>query len=95
MNILPKYREGGGDRAGYGIRQIEMYGEKLSDDSEAVVQFCKKLQEVVKKEKLTNDQLYNCDETGLNLKLLPSKTLASMRRSNVFKQKTIDNYFKI
>ncbi len=54
-----------------------MCEEKLSADSEAVVQFCKKLQEGMMNEKLTNDQLYNCDETGINLKLLPSKTLAS------------------
>ncbi|GBL72403.1 Jerky -like [Araneus ventricosus] len=60
-------------RKGYGIRQLEVCGEKLSADSEAVVKFCKKL----KNENLTNDQFYNCDETGLNFKMLPSETLAS------------------
>lgn len=61
----------------YGVRQLEMCGEKLSADSEAAVQFCDKFQRLIKSENLTPDQLYNCDETGLNFKMLPSKTLAS------------------
>lgn len=61
----------------YGIRQLEICGEKLSADSEVVGGFCEKFQQIVKIENLTLDQIYNCDETGLNFKMLPSKTLAS------------------
>ncbi|GBM14598.1 hypothetical protein AVEN_35001-1 [Araneus ventricosus] len=66
----------------YDIRQLKICGEKLSADFESVVKFCKKLQEVVKNENLTDDQLHNCDETGLNFKMLPSKTLASREEKN-------------
>lgn len=61
----------------YGVRQIEMCGEKLSANSEAVIQFREKIKKIVEEENLSLDQLYNCDETGLNYKMLPSKTLAS------------------
>ncbi len=69
-----KWGRGESHRVWYPANKDVWSGEKLSADSEAVVQFFKKFQEVVKNEKLTNDQLYNCDETGLNLKLLPSNT---------------------
>lgn len=61
----------------YGVRQLEICGEKLSADSEAVVQFCERFNKIVLEENLTMDQIYNCDETGLNYKMLPKKTLAS------------------
>lgn len=61
----------------YGIRQLEICGEKLSADSEIVAKFCEKFQNIIQQENLTLDQVYNCDETGLNYKMLPSKTLAS------------------
>lgn len=66
----------------YGVRQLEVCGEKLSADSEAVVQFCEKFKNLVKSENLTLDQIYNCDETGLNFKTLPSKTLASREETS-------------
>lgn len=64
-------------KKGYGIRQLEICGEKLSADSEIVAKFCEKFQNIIQQENLTLDQVYNCDETGLNYKMLPSKTLAS------------------
>lgn len=59
------------------LRQLKICGEKLSVNSEVVGEFCNKFQQIIEQENLTVNQIYNCDETGLNLKMLPSKTLAS------------------
>ena len=61
----------------HGIRQLSLQGEKVSSDLSAIEPFKKELQELLEQEHLTLDQLYNCDETGLLYKMLPSKTLAS------------------
>lgn len=61
----------------YGVRQLSVCGEKLSADTAAVEPFCRLIKELMDKENLTLDQVYNCDETGLNFKMLPAKTLAS------------------
>ena len=53
-----------------------MQGEKVSADVSAVEPFKDELQEVLEREQLTLDQLYNCDETGLFYRMLPNKTLA-------------------
>ena len=54
-----------------------MQGEKVSADTTKVEPFKKELQELLEREALTLEQLYNCDETGLCYRMLPSKTLAS------------------
>lgn len=61
----------------YGIRQLSICGEKLSSNVQEMEQFKKKFQEFIKLESLTGDQIFNCDETGLNFKMLPTKSLAS------------------
>lgn len=61
----------------YGVRQVTVCGEKLSADFEAANSFRNDLNDLIKSENLTNEQLYNCDETGLNFKRLPSKSLVS------------------
>lgn len=61
----------------YGIRQLSISGEKLSADSSEVSEFQSKIKEIVLKDGLTSDQIFNSDETGLNFRMLPSKTLAA------------------
>ncbi|GBO17733.1 hypothetical protein AVEN_10857-1 [Araneus ventricosus] len=51
--------------------------EKLSSDIEAGNSFIAKLQDLIVKEKLTADQIYNFDETGIYWRALPMKTLAT------------------
>lgn len=60
----------------YGVKQISICGEKLSADPEIVGEFKKRFQELIEKEGLTGDQIYNCDESGLNYRMLPAKSLA-------------------
>ncbi len=61
----------------YGIRQLNLSGEKLSADEVAASLFCDEIQTIIEKEGYSLDQVYNCDESGLNYRMLPTKTLAS------------------
>lgn len=61
----------------HGIRQLSIEGEKLSANSAVVSEYVSKLQAEIKNRNLTRSQVYNCDETGLNWKTLPQRTLAS------------------
>lgn len=59
-----------------GMRQLSVTGEK-SASMEEVAAFVAKLDKIIESENLSSQQIYNCDETGLNYKMLPTKTLAS------------------
>jgi hypothetical protein len=59
----------------FGVRFLKTSGEKLSAAHQDVHPFKTQLQEKIKEFKLTNDQIYNADESGLFWKLLPDKTL--------------------
>lgn len=62
----------------HGIRELNIEGEKLSAANiETVNAFKEKFQQMIDEEGLTRDQVYNADETGLNYKALPTKTLAA------------------
>ena len=61
----------------HGIRQLSISGEKRSADADAATVFKNTFANVMKENELTPDQIYNCDETGLNWKCLPSKALAA------------------
>ena len=69
---------------------IRLQGEKVSPDTTAVEPFKAELQQLIEHENLTLTQLYNCDETGLCYRMLPSKSLASRSKkeaSGMKKQK--------
>lgn len=59
----------------FGIRFLKISGEKLSSNPELVAPFQQNLRSIINNLGLTNDQIYNADETGLFWKLLPEKTL--------------------
>lgn len=59
----------------YGIRQLNLCGEKLSADSDAVDVFKTMFADYT--QGYSKDQIYNADETGVNFKMLPKKSLAS------------------
>lgn len=58
----------------HGVSFINICGEKMSADIPASNEFVTKLKEIISKENLSPEQVYNMDETGLNFKRLPSKT---------------------
>lgn len=65
----------------HGIRELKVCGEKLSADKSAALKFGEHFNELMKQYGLNPEQIYNCDETGLNYKMLPAKSLASKQES--------------
>ena len=60
----------------YGIRKLYCEGELLSANSDEIEPFKIRLVNVIEEEHYTRHQLFNCDETGLNWKMLQDTTLA-------------------
>lgn len=58
----------------------------MSVDASAVQRFEQKLDKIIKENQLSSQQLYNCDETGLNYKMLLSKTLADKDEKSAYKR---------
>lgn len=63
----------------HGVRQFSISGEKLSSDLSGAQVFIGKFKQLAIENNLLPDQVYNIDETGLNYKMLPNKTLASKK----------------
>uniref|UniRef100_UPI00398EFE75 jerky protein homolog n=1 Tax=Pristiophorus japonicus TaxID=55135 RepID=UPI00398EFE75 len=60
-----------------GIRQLDVTGETKSADNEAAQNYSRTFAEMVQEKKLTADQIYNANETGLLWKCLPTAMLAA------------------
>ena len=67
----------------HGIHCLAEHGEKESADRPEADDFVTTFRQFVKDENLTSEMLFNCDETGLNFRLLPRKTLATAAEKNV------------
>ena len=61
----------------HGIRKLSIQGEKLSGDQEQADEFVASFRTFVEERNLSLNQVFNCDETGLNFRLLPNCTLAA------------------
>lgn len=62
----------------HGIRELNIEGKKMSAASaETIEAFRAKFKQMIEENGFKRDQVYNADETGLNYKALPTKTLAS------------------
>lgn len=75
-------------KARHGIHQVNIEGEARSSDNVSAAQFPAELHKVMSDENLTADQVYNCDETALYFRLLPTKSLdvQNSRNKSGFKQ---------
>lgn len=62
-----------GGKKRFGVRQLTINGEALSAKTDAAPIFKDYLGSLIEKEGITGDQLYNCDETGLDYKIPPIK----------------------
>lgn len=58
----------------HGLRFLKICGEILSSDTTAITQFVNQIRAKIDEMKLTNEQMYNADESALFYKLLPEKT---------------------
>ena len=67
-------RDGCGTSASTMVFANSLEGELLSSNEDAVEPFKKFVQELKKGERLTLEQIYNCDETGLYYLMIPDKT---------------------
>ena len=61
----------------HGIRRLKSTGEKQCADYESATMFVDNLDEIIKNEQLTTEQIYNADETSLFWRCLPQSSLAS------------------
>lgn len=61
----------------HGIRYLKTSGDKLSADNVAAEEFVEEFEKIVHEEKLSPEQIYNMDETGLFWCNLPRKTFVS------------------
>ncbi|XP_038611499.1 jerky protein homolog-like [Tachyglossus aculeatus] len=59
----------------HGIRGIAIPGDRPSGDEAAASRFCSGFQELLERENLRPEQVYNADEAGLFWRRLPSKAL--------------------
>ncbi|CAG9838265.1 unnamed protein product [Diabrotica balteata] len=60
--------------------QLNISGKKVSADSSEIEPFNLKLRDLILEHGLTSDQIFNCDETGLNFRMLPTKKLATQSK---------------
>ncbi|XP_044018036.1 jerky protein homolog-like [Aphidius gifuensis] len=65
----------------HGIRELKVQGESLSADSNAAEKFKEKFSSIIDEEEYGRDDIYNADETGLNGRSLPRKSLAARQES--------------
>ena len=71
----------------HGIKNTTLRGEILSADLSAVDPFREELQRLIESEGLTQDQIYNADETGLWWRITPSSlNVAGKTRAANFKE---------
>lgn len=68
----------------YGIRQLNLSGEKLYADSGAVDVFKTEFEDFT--QAYSKNQIYNANETGVNFKMLPKKSVASAAAGHKMKQ---------
>lgn len=65
----------------HGIRELEIQGESLAGDAPAAEKFKQTFCDFVKNEGYCLDNIYNTDETGLNWRALPRKSLAAKQEA--------------
>uniref|UniRef100_A0A8C4RFE6 HTH CENPB-type domain-containing protein n=1 Tax=Erpetoichthys calabaricus TaxID=27687 RepID=A0A8C4RFE6_ERPCA len=69
----------------HGISQVKINGEIKSADTVAAEEFIPKFQQFIEEQQLTEEMIYNVDETGLYYKILPDRTLA-MKKDKTSKE---------
>lgn len=66
----------------HGIRQLAVTGERLSSNEAAATEYLNKFSNLIAAGNYSPQQIYNADETGLNFKALPKKSLAAKQEAN-------------
>lgn len=66
----------------HNIRSMNITGKKRSSCADAAEKFVTWFENYIKEENLSKDQIFNCDETGLNFKNMPRRTLELEQESS-------------
>ncbi|KAK9687219.1 Tc5 transposase DNA-binding domain [Popillia japonica] len=66
----------------HGIRHLSISREKLSADTASAEEYLSEFGGLVSSENYSSQQIYNADESGLNFKALPTKSLAFQEESS-------------
>ena len=66
----------------YGIREIEVQGEKLSASSVNEEKFISKFKKMTESENYNEEFICNADESGLNWRFLVRQTLSSTKKKS-------------
>ena len=66
----------------HGVRSLVCQGETLSANAAAIYPFRERFLGMVGELNLSRDQVFNCDETGLNWRALPRRTLVTGREKS-------------
>ncbi|XP_015119438.1 jerky protein homolog-like [Diachasma alloeum] len=61
----------------HGVKFVTIAGEKLSADVEGANEYREEFKEIRAEEGVCSHQIFNCDETGLNFRKMPTKTLST------------------
>nr|XP_034194539.1 jerky protein homolog-like [Osmia lignaria] len=67
----------------YDLRLINMHGESADADKCAAERFIQQFPQILETNEISDDNLYNMDETSLFWKMLPNKTLASANENRI------------
>ncbi|GFW57037.1 jerky protein homolog-like [Trichonephila clavipes] len=65
-----------------GVRQLTITGEKLSSDFDAAKEYVTTFANLIAEGNYSPQQIYDADETGLNFRALPKKSLASQEEKS-------------
>ncbi|GFW28229.1 uncharacterized protein TNCV_4499591 [Trichonephila clavipes] len=66
----------------HGVRQLTITGEKLSSDFDAAKEYVTTFANLIAEGNYSPQQIYDADETGLNFRALPKKSLASQEEKS-------------
>ncbi|CAG9333909.1 unnamed protein product [Blepharisma stoltei] len=69
----------------YGIKNVDTCGDQLSASIKEIPSFIKELNRVIIEENYSAEQIYNCDETSLFWKILPSKSAQILNETHDYK----------
>ena len=61
-------------RKRFSLHNVSFSGEKSSADQKAATAFLAQVKKLIEEKKYFYDQIFNCDETGLHWKKMPSRT---------------------
>ena len=67
----------------HSIRLVRTYGESAGADEDAAQKFITEFQKLMEEEDISEENIYNMDESGLLWRTLPSKTLAERKEKRI------------